>query len=110
MAKKRDEVESGSGNVFEDLGYADAGDRTLKVQLAMRVNELIRKQALTQVKTAKLFRIPQPQVSDLVNYKLSRFSSERLMHFLTLLDRDVEIVIRPKPAKRHQGTLSVSNA
>ncbi|MCX7137070.1 MAG: XRE family transcriptional regulator [Proteobacteria bacterium] len=27
------------------------------------------------------------------NYKLTRFSSERLMRFLTLLDRDVEIVI-----------------
>ncbi|MDD3518498.1 MAG: hypothetical protein PHQ14_09120 [Chromatiales bacterium] len=28
--------------------------------------------------------------------KLSRFSPERLLHFITLLDRDVAIVIRPK--------------
>ena len=39
MVKKRDVVEAGRGNVFEDLGFADAGERRLKVQLAMRVNE-----------------------------------------------------------------------
>ena len=40
--------------------------------------------------------IPQPHISELKHYKLSRFSSERLLHFVTLLDRDVEIIIRPK--------------
>jgi predicted XRE-type DNA-binding protein len=108
MARKREVVEAGSGNVFEDLGFADAGERRLKVQLAMRVNDLIKSLGLTQAKAAKLFGIPQPHVSELANYKLSRFSSERLMHFITLLDRDVEIVIRPKAANHPQGTVSVS--
>ena len=31
----------------------------------------------------------QPHVSELKNYKLTRFSSERLLRFLTQLDRDV---------------------
>jgi predicted XRE-type DNA-binding protein len=109
MARKREVVEAGSGNVFEDLGFADAGERRLKVLLAMRVNEL-KGLGLTQAKAAKLFVIPQPHVSDLANYKLSRFSSERLMHFMTLLDRDVEIVIRPKAADHPQGVVSVSVA
>ena len=64
MAKKRDVVEAGSGNVFEDLGFADAGERRLKVQLAMRVNELIEDRGITQVKAAKLFVVPQPHVSE----------------------------------------------
>ena len=34
MAKKRNEIEAGTGNVFADLGYADAKERTLKVELA----------------------------------------------------------------------------
>ncbi|MGH8614395.1 MAG: XRE family transcriptional regulator, partial [Gammaproteobacteria bacterium] len=55
--KKRDVVEAGSGNVFEDLGFADAGERRLKVQLATRVNELIEDRGMTQVKAAKLFVI-----------------------------------------------------
>ena len=42
MAKRRIEIEPGTGNVFVDLGYADAKERTLKVELAMEVNRLLR--------------------------------------------------------------------
>lgn len=107
MARKRETVEVGSGNVFVDLGFADAGERNLRVELAMRVNDLIDARQLTQARVAALFSIPQPHVSELKNYKLSRFSSERLMRFITLLDRDVEIVIRPKAKGHRSGLLSV---
>ena len=36
----------------------------------------------------------QPHVSDLVRYRLNRFSVERLMDFLTRLGKDVEIGVR----------------
>jgi len=107
MAKKTKRVDAGTGDVFRDLGYADAGERKLRVQLAMRVNELIEEGSLTQVKAAALFGIPQPHVSELKHYKLSRFSSERLMHFMTLLNRDVEIVIRPRDTSHATGQVSV---
>lgn len=107
MARKAKSVEAGSGNVFKDLGFADAEERKLKVQLAMHLNELLKEQAYTQAQVAGVFGVAQPHVSELVNYRLNRFSSERLLHFITLLDRDVGIVIRPKAAKRRRGTLSV---
>lgn len=110
MARKREAVDAGTGDVFVDLGFADAGERKLRVQLAMRINELVAERRLTQVKAAALFGIPQPHVSDLKHYKLSRFSSERLLRFLTLLDRDVEIVIRPKAKGQRLGLVSVSIA
>src|SRR3990170_1038376 len=87
MAGRREKVEAGSGDVFVDLGYTDAGERKLRVQLAMQVNELIAGHGLTQAKASALLGIAQPHVSDLKNYKLTRFSSERLLRFLTLLDR-----------------------
>lgn len=107
MAKKIEAVDAGTGEVFRDLGYTDAGERKLRVQLAMRVNELIKEFSLTQAKIAALFGIPQPHVSELKHYKLNRFSSERLMHFMTLLDRDVEIVIRPRDTSHAKGKVSV---
>lgn len=110
MARKREKVEAGSGDVFVDLGFADAAERRLRVQLAMRINELIAGRDFTQAKAAALFGVPQPHVSELKNYKLSRFSSERLLRFLTQLDRDVEIVIRPKAKGRSAGHLMVSVA
>src|SRR5450759_5586012 len=106
MAKKIETVDAGTGDVFRDLGYTDAGERKVRVQLAMRVNELIKEGSLTQAKVAALFGIPQPHVSELKHYKLARFSSERLMRFMTLLDRDVEILIRPKARGHASGLVS----
>ena len=109
-SKKTEPVDAESGNVFVDLGFADAEERKLRVQLAMQVNELTAARRLTQARVALLFGIPQPHVSELKNYKLSRFSSERLLRFVTLLDRDVEIVIRPKAKEHASGVVSVSVA
>jgi predicted XRE-type DNA-binding protein len=109
-SKKTQPVDAGSGNVFVDLGFADAEERKLRVQLAMQVNELTAARRLTQARVALLFGIPQPHVSELKNYKLSRFSSERRLRFVTLLDRDVEIVIRPKAKEHASGVVSVSVA
>ena len=111
MAEKKTEtVEAGSGDVLVDLGFADASERKLRVELAMRLNDLIAARRLTQAGVAQLFGIPQPHVSELKHYKLSRFSSERLLRFVTLLDRDVEIVIRPKAKGHAAGVVSVSIA
>ncbi len=65
------------------------------MQLAVRLDELIDEHRLGQAMVASRLGIPQPRVSDLGNYKLSRFSSERLVRFITFFDRDMDIVIRP---------------
>ena len=91
-------VELGSTNMFADLGLDSPDERQLRVKLAIRLNDLIAGEKLTQAAAAKRLGLAQPHVSELKNYKLSRFSSERLMHFITLLNRDVEIFIRPRVA------------
>jgi putative addiction module component (TIGR02574 family) len=84
-------IETGSGNVFKDLGLADPDERQLRVQLAARLNDLLQAEGLTQAAAAKLLGMAQPHVSELKNYKLSRFSSERLLHCITLLNRDMDM-------------------
>ncbi len=107
-------VETSSGNVFADLGMQDADERQLRVKLATRLNELLQAEGLTQAATAVKLGIAQPHVSELRHYKLSRFSSERLSYYITMMDRDVEIFIRPRAAAsapRHvTGTVSVWSA
>ena len=108
MARKRTEVEAGTGNVFADLGYPDARERSLKVELAIEVNRILDSRALGQEAAAKLLGIRQPHVSDLVRYRLNRFSVERLMDFLTRLGRDVEIRIAPRrPGRRRRTAVQV---
>jgi len=104
----RDEqVELSSGNVFADLGYADAEERQTKLRLALALNTVIDEQNLTQEAAAKQLGLNQPKVSALRNYKLAGFSVERLMTLLTALDRDVEIVIRKKPRSQAAARISV---
>lgn len=110
MARKRIAIEKGSGNVFVDLGFADAKERTLKVQLAMEVNGLIRERRMTQAEVARTLAILQPHVSDLIRYRLDRFSVERLMNFLAALGKDVEIRIRPRSARRAGPAIRVLHA
>ena len=95
-------VESGSGNVFVDLKLPDPDERQLRVQLAVRLNDLLAAEGLTQAAAAKRMGIAQPHVSELKHYKLGRFSSERLLHYITLLNRNVEIFIRPRASGTNQ--------
>ncbi|MGE4241219.1 helix-turn-helix domain-containing protein [Ramlibacter sp.] len=97
-------VETGSGNVFADLGLPDSDDRRLRVQLAMRLIDLL--EGMTQTVAAKRLGISQPHVSELKRFKLARFSSERLLHLITLMDRDVEIFIRPRMPSPRRGSMA----
>jgi predicted XRE-type DNA-binding protein len=103
-------ITRGTGNVFADLGFADAEERQTKLRLAYAINGVVARRRLTQAAAAKKLGINQPKVSALANYKLNGFSVERLMTFLTALDQDVEIVIRKKPRSRAAARISVMAA
>ena len=93
-------VVQSSGNVFADLGLHDAGEKQTRVRLAVAINQIMQARHLSQTTAARLLDINQPKISALHNYQLAGFSVERLMNFITALDRDVEILIRPKPKTR----------
>jgi predicted XRE-type DNA-binding protein len=111
MAKRSGEAASkivrGTSNVFADLGYADAEERQTKLRLAYALNQIIEHRHLTQAEAAALLGVNQPKISALLRYKLDGFSVERLMTFLTALDRDVQIVIKKKPRSRSAARISV---
>ena len=109
MIPKQDiTITPGTTNVFADLGYADAAERQTKTRLALAVNTLLKARKLKQREAAMLLHIPQPKVSALKNYRLDQFSVERLLAFLTALNQDVEIMIRPRHAAAGSGQISVS--
>lgn len=95
MMPKRDYVES-SGNVFADLGLADAEERLAKAELAQKIGEILRKRGMTQGQAAVILGIDQPKVSALLCGRLARFSIDKLMQFALLLGQDVSITIRPR--------------
>lgn len=109
MAKRSDEasITRGTKNVFADLGYPDPAERQAKLRLAYALNQVLDRRGVTQTAAGRLLGLNQPKVSALRNYKLAGFSVERLMTLLTVLDQDVEIVVRQKPRSRASARISV---
>lgn len=101
-----DIIES-SGNIFEDLNIPDSDEFLTKAELARQIHKTIVSKKLTQVQTAQILKISQPDVSELVRGKLKKFSIDRLIHLLNLLDWDVDIVLRRKKTKKLHGRTHV---
>ena len=110
MAKRKTKagVVASSGNVFADLGVRNADEKQTKVRLAVAINQILQGRKLSQTAAARRLKVNQPKVSALSNYQLEGFSVERLMNFLTALDRDVNIVIRRRPGTRRGGRIVVT--
>ncbi len=91
----RVEIEKSSGKVFEDLDLPDAEELFLKATLGFEVFQIIGKRKLTQAEAANVLGVKQPEISRLKKGKFNHYSVERLMTFLTRLNRDIEIRIIP---------------
>lgn len=106
--KRKPKIEQGSGNVFADLGLPDAEELQTKARLAFEIVRAIEARSLSQVAAAKILGVTQPKVSALKAFKLEGYSVERLMTFLTLLGRDVEIRITTHPRTSRKGRVHVA--
>lgn len=96
-----------TGNVFSDLRVKDAEEALAKAELARMISAIIATQRLTQTEAARRLRIDQPKVSSLIRGRLEGFSIDRLLRFLLALDRDVEIVVKPKSRRHGEGRVDV---
>jgi predicted XRE-type DNA-binding protein len=95
----KDKIHRGSGNVFADLGLAHPERVAARAEIMLRISEIIRKRGMTQREAGALLGLPQSKISCLMSGKLSLFSLDHLFDMLNALDRDVEIVIKPKTAR-----------
>ncbi len=104
---KRNQVPS-SGNVFADVGLPKPDDLLAKAELAAKVIKEIDRRRLTQTQAASILGIDQPKISALKQGRLAGFSLERLLRFLLMLGRDVEISVSEKARSRSTAKLRVA--
>jgi len=100
------EIESGSGNVFADLGLRDAEKLKIKSGLVIEISRAIRKLGLTQEEAGNRMGIPQPKVSAMLRGDFSNLSERKLMDCLNRLGYDIEIKV--KPTRRPVGHLRLA--
>ena len=111
MAKRLVEgiaVETGSGNVFADLGLPDAEKLKIKSGLVIEITRAVRNLGLTQAEAGRRMGIPQPKVSALLRGDFANLSERKLMDCLNRLGYDIEIKV--KPAAEPVGHLTLAIA
>jgi predicted XRE-type DNA-binding protein len=89
-----------SVNVFADLKLPEADDLLAKAAFATKIIAEIQRRRTMQVQAAAVLAIDQPKISALMQDKLSGFSIARLVRFLLLMGRDVEITVKGKSKPR----------
>jgi predicted XRE-type DNA-binding protein len=102
------EFEIGSGNVFADLGMADAEKLKIKSGLVVEITRAIRRLKLTQEEAGRRMGIPQPKVSAMMRGDFANMSERKLMDCITRLGYNVEIKL--KQTKQEVGHLMLAVA
>src|SRR5918996_4653291 len=103
MAKKSlVRVTPSTGNVFRDLGFSREESEHLLVRadLLIQVQKTITSRRLTQAEAAKLLRVTQPRVSDLLRGRVDLFSTDALIDMLARLGVGVRLVVKPGKPRR----------
>ena len=98
--------EKSSGNVFADLDLPNSEQELVKAKLTVEIYRLIKARELTQSEAASLLGTTQAQVSALMRCRPVSVSVGRLMEFLTILGRDVQVTVKPAAARK-SGQMSV---
>src|SRR5258708_11888821 len=95
----RKKVTASSGNVFDDLGFANPEGELLKAKLVREIRGIIKRRRLTQAGATLVLGLKQPDVSALITGRVGKFSIDRLVRCLDRLDYKVDFVVRRKPRR-----------
>lgn len=100
-------VSRSSGNVFRDLGFSEEEAEHLKIRsdLMIQLQKVIASRGLKQAQAAKILRVTQPRVSDLLRGRIDLFSTDALIDMLARLGVRVNVVLKPS-----RGGLKVAYA
>ncbi|OXC71704.1 helix-turn-helix domain-containing protein [Caballeronia sordidicola] len=101
------DYEESSGNVYSDLGSADAEEMLVKAQLASKIGEIIKGRRWTQQQAAEVLGMTQPKLSNLLRGQFRGVSEAKMLECLAKLGRDVKIVVGPARRSTKPGHVEV---
>jgi predicted XRE-type DNA-binding protein len=100
-------AEVGSGNVFADLGFANADEESVKARIVRKIQKVIDQRGLTQKQAGDIIGLPQSKVSTLLRGKWdSDYTIDRLTQYLNKLGVNVAYSFEDQPDWR-EGHLMV---
>ena len=94
MKAEKLEIVRGSGNVFRDLGHADADVLQLKALLAAEIIKALDREGLSVRAAQARTKIAAADFSRIRNADLGRFTVDRLMSIVNRLGSRVDVKVR----------------
>lgn len=90
--------EVGSGNIFVDLGFPEeqAVNMFARAELMGEIREIIRVSGWTQEQAAKVLKVKQPRVAEIMGMKTQHYSVDLLMKLLNRLGKQVVLTVADK--------------
>ena len=80
-------------NVWDALADTpeEAANLTLRSDLMMKIEKIIKKNGWTQAEAAKRCGVTQPRINDLLRGRIARFSLDALVNIASALGRKVKV-------------------
>ncbi len=100
-------IEESTGNVYADLGMADADLMLVKAQLATKIGEIIKGRKWSQQQAAKVLGMTQPKLSKMLRGQFRGISETKMLDCLARLGRNVQIVVGPARRATSAGRVAV---
>jgi predicted XRE-type DNA-binding protein len=102
MEKARGKITRSTGNVFRDLGFGreEAEHLAVRAELMIKIEKLLKARGLTQSEAARIMRVSQPRVSDLLRGRLDLFSTDALIDMLARLGVSVRLAFAPSKSRK----------
>jgi predicted XRE-type DNA-binding protein len=96
------EITPSTGNVFRDLGFprAEAEHLLVRADLLIQLQKAIASRGLKQAEVAKVLRVTQPRVSDLLRGRIDLFSTDTLIDMLARLGIRVRLVTKAPRSRK----------
>ena len=100
-----------SGNIFQDLGFANAEEKLAKVKLASVITDILEQQQITPQQAAQILGLELEQINNLTNGILKDFTKdftiENLLSYLIKLGQNVEIMVTNQQPDKSQPKINV---
>jgi predicted XRE-type DNA-binding protein len=95
------------GDVFDDLNssQAEAASLKIKARILSALLKQVQQHGYTQTHLAEVLQDYQPNISNLLNGKISKMSIEKLLTYAHRLNLDAEISLkfRPRSARKKKN-------
>lgn len=96
-----------SGNIFQDLEFANAEEKLAKVKLASVIADILEQQEITRQQATQILDLEIEKLNNLTKGMLKEFTIENLLSYLIKLGQKVEIMVTNQQPDKSQPKINV---